>query len=129
MTDYQHIEAREAILQSVIALGDLQASHVAIYLTLLFAYIIVAYIAGSQLTRLQAVLVTSLFIAASSWEVFSIATQSIATGFKVAQLAEIGGQVGKAPSQPSFWVLALLWAVGCVTALAFMWSIRHPKTE
>ena len=39
MIEYEHIEGREAVIQSAIALGEFQATHVTIYLTLPFAYI------------------------------------------------------------------------------------------
>ena len=58
--DYDFIAARESIAQTGIAMGDLQASHIAIYLTMIFAYIAVAYIAGKQLTRFQLGLTTQV---------------------------------------------------------------------
>ena len=52
MTEAEVILTREAITQSVVAIGDLQANHIAIYLTLVFAYISFAYVAGKNLSKL-----------------------------------------------------------------------------
>ncbi len=49
MTDYEVIAASEAIEQTLNGIVDNRASHIAIYLTILFAYISAAYVAGRPL--------------------------------------------------------------------------------
>jgi hypothetical protein len=87
--DYEMIAAREAISQTGAAVLEVQASHTAIYLTILFAYTSVAYVAGKELTRLQLATVTFVFIAAAGREVYFIALFGLAVRLKSAQLAEV----------------------------------------
>jgi hypothetical protein len=126
--DYAAIEAREAVLQSTVALSDLMATHITIYLTLLFAYIVVSYLVGADLTRLQLLLVTLLFIAASCFEVFNIAVIGYAATLKAGQLAEFGGSFDRS-IQPvrNQWPEIVLWSSGIFAALIFMWTVRRPK--
>jgi hypothetical protein len=90
MLDYARIEARETVIQSSIALGEFQATDVTIYLTLLFAYIAVAYIAGIKLTRIQLAITNFLFILVAAYEVVLIAVIGQSNRIKVAQIAEFG---------------------------------------
>ena len=61
------------------AIGEFQATHVAIYLTLLFAYIGAAYVAGAQLNRLQLIIANTLFIGVSAYQIAIIASASLGT--------------------------------------------------
>jgi hypothetical protein len=133
MLDYEMIAAREAIGQTATAVGDLQASHVAIYLTVLFAYVSVAYLAGQKLTRFQLAIVTFLFVTVAGREVIVIAAMSRLIRVKTLQLVEVyenapapGILLGTGDS--ILWPVAI-WSTGIVASLLFMWSVRHPKTE
>ena len=86
--DYEHIEAREAVMQSTMALADLAATHVTIYLTLLTAYVVAAYVVGAKLTRLQLFLTTFLFVTVSAFEVFNIGAIGVGIQLKMAELIE-----------------------------------------
>jgi hypothetical protein len=129
MLDYPHIEAREAVIQSALALSDLEASHIAIYLTVLFAYIAVAYVVGKKLTRLQLAITTLLFIAASAYEVFTIVAVGAAAKIKRDQIIEFGGRASETLGGPPDLMLIILWSSGAVAALVFMWSVRYSKVE
>jgi hypothetical protein len=133
MLDYEMIAAREAIGQTAAAVGDVQASHVAIYLTVLFAYVSVAYLAGQKLTRFQLAIVTFLFVTVAGREVVVIAAMGRLIRVKTLQLVEV---YGNAPAQgillgagdSILWPVAM-WSTGIAASLLFMWSVRHPKTE
>jgi hypothetical protein len=133
LIDYEMIAAREAIAQSGAALLEVQASHVAIYLTILFAYMSVAYVAGKELTRFQLATVTIVFIAAAGREAYLISLFGLAARLKAAQLAEVY-EDSPAPSlwlgadNSIFWPVAI-WSIGILASLIFMWSIRHSKDE
>ena len=129
MVDHEMIASREAITQTALAMGDVQASHIAIYLTMIFAYISVAYIAGTKLTRLQLALTSFVFVAASAREVISIAALTAAASGKLAALSEIGVDTQAAARSFSMWYPILIWSTGIFASLVFMWSSRHPKTE
>ncbi|TDG14189.1 hypothetical protein E2F43_12000 [Seongchinamella unica] len=130
MIDYDLISAREAIAQTAVAMAEVQASHIAIYLTIIFAYISVAYIAGSKLSRLQLVLTTFLFVAASIRQIVGIVTLSQVILLKHSQLVELaGGAAVGMGVQHSPWWPAAIWSTGLFAALLFMWSVRHPASE
>ena len=130
MTDFEQIAARETIAQTAVAMADVQASHIAIYLTIIFAYISVAYIAGSKLSRLQLTLTTFLFVAASIREIFAIATLAHVIITKNSQLVELTGRsTTEIGLQHSPWWPAAIWSTGVLAALLFMWSVRHSKTD
>ena len=133
MIDYEMIAATEAIGQTAAAVLEVQASHAAIYLTILFAYMSVAYVAGKELTRFQLATVTFVFIAAAGREIYLITLFGLAARLKSAQLAEIY-EHSPAPALLSgadnsiFWPIAI-WSMGILASLIFMWSIRHSKDE
>jgi hypothetical protein len=128
MNDYELIGAREAIAQTASAMADVQASHIAIYLTIIFAYFSVAYIAGKELTRMQLVLTTFVFTAASIREIFGIVTLSQILLVNSFQLIEL---TGLSPAEVGFqhspWWPAAIWSTGVFAVLLFMWSVRHSK--
>ena len=128
------ISIRMEMTQSLLAMGDLQASHVAIYLTILFAYISAAYLAGNKLTKLQLGVTTFIFVAASVREVSNIAMLGQAMYDLQAEIAVINpkglsSSAQDAPALFSIWWSLSVWSSGAVAALVFMWSVRHPKVE
>ena len=109
------------------AIADVQATHISIYLTIVFAYFAVAYVVGSKLTRFQLTLATLIFVFACAWELFmiSILGQSASSvGRELLQASEI-----QLPFNASarVWIVRILWSSGMFAALIFMWSVRHPK--
>ena len=134
MIDYEMIAAREAISQTAAALAEVQANHVAIYLTMLFAYLTVAYLAGKKLTRVQLAIVTFIFIAASAREVSIIAGVGALIRAKMVHFSEVYSGAVTAPAVVaiaggSLWLTIILWSTGIVAALVFMGSVRRSKTE
>ncbi|MGI9317192.1 MAG: hypothetical protein ACR2QW_07690, partial [bacterium] len=122
--------AQEALIQSSVAIGEFQATHIAIYLTLLFAYIAAAFVAGSRLTRFQAWLTTCIFTAVAAYEVMIIAAVGLASGNATRKVGEfIGEAVTQAPGADTIWPHAILWSCGLFAALSFMWSVRRSKAE
>ena len=130
--DYEQVLAREAVLQSILMINDNLISHMALYLTILFAYIAVAYVAGTKLSRLQLGLTTFIFVLASGYEIMNIMLFSTANSVKLGQLAEFGGPIPESPTGTetvAILLTTIVWASGAIAALIFMWSIRHSKTE
>jgi hypothetical protein len=128
--DYEKIQAQEALIQTSIAIGEFQATHISIYVTLLFAYVAVAFVVGSRLTRLQVWLTTCLFTAVAAYEVMIIAAVGVASGNATRKVSEFTGDIiAQAPGADTIWPHAILWSSGLIAALIFMWSVRHPKTE
>jgi len=114
-------------IQTVMAIADVQSTHISIYLTIIFAYIVVAYVAGAKLTRLQLALATFVFVAACLWELMMITTLSegaTAIGREVMQSAEVKPLLGESGRK---WFVRILWSSGMFAALVFMWNIRISK--
>jgi len=129
MTEYELESLRQETLQSVMAIVDVQATHVSIYLTIVFAYFVVAYIAGSNLTRFQLAIATFIFVAACLWELMMIITlgqSATIIGREILQSSEVQPLLGESARK---WFISILWSSGMLAALVFMWNVRHPKTE
>jgi hypothetical protein len=123
MTEYE-------ILDLVASESAAMASQFNIYLTVLFAYLIVGYFVGDKLTTAQTVVLTSLYIWPSSAQVMGMRL----TLNHVVELFDRKAEVAPASSYEStysaythLWLAAMLVAIGA--GLYFMWNVRHPKTE
>ena len=94
---------------------------------LLFGYLIVFYFIGAELTRVQSVILTALYL---FWQVRLAALlygMSINWDILRADMSKISPDINLAT--PSlFWVYTMLFCL-TIASLYFMWSIRHPKPE
>ena len=127
--DYARIEAEEALVQSAVALAEFQATHIAIYLTMLFAYIVVAYAAGVKLTRFQIILTNILFVTVCLYEVLVIAAIGLGASQALAKISQFtGDEYTQAPGTETVWPHAIMWSTGIIAALLFMWSVRRKKS-
>jgi hypothetical protein len=145
MTEYE--QATLTIMKyehnlSVMARFDSQQEMVAIYgsiyLTLLFGYLVVAYLIGKNLTRVQVSIFNVLYC-------FSIlgSTSIIAGGYagmaayweySAILVQELGRErvfpMGEGLLSESFIITTMaINLCSLIASLYFMWSIRHPKTE
>ena len=129
MIDYEMIVAREAIAQTGTSLLDVQASFVAIYLTMIFAYLSAAYFVGKELTRFQLAIVTFLFTAAAGRQVFLITFLGRVAREKGRQLRDLSESAPDLAAESSIlWPIAI-WSSGIIASLLFMWSIRNSKAK
>lgn len=120
------ITAREMMLQSAVAMGDLQASHVAIYLTLVFAYMSFAYLAGRELSRIQLASVTTVFIAATVSEIPNIVHLGAGAVLQRNQLAAYSDvEIIEPIMSQTNWDAILIYSLGIVAACLFMWDRRR----
>ncbi len=129
MTEYEIESLRQATLQSVMAIADVQSTHISIYLTIVFAYIVVAYVAGEKLTRFQLSIVSFVFVAACMWELMMIITLgagATAIGFEILQDADTQPPLS---GSARIWFSILLWSSGMFSALIFMWNVRSSKNN
>jgi hypothetical protein len=133
MIDYEMIAAREAIGQTAAAIAEVQASHMAIYLTILFAYISLAFLVGKKLTRFQLAIVTLMFVAAAGRQVALIAVSGALIRLKIDHIGEVYERTPAssiiAGSGISIWWPISLWSTGIIASLLFMWSFRRLTTE
>lgn len=129
MTKYELIQAREMLVQSTMAMADVQASYIAIYLSMVFAYTTVAYIAGKQLSRLQAFIVTFAYLAAAFYVVSTIVFLTVGSleyQARMEQLA-IGPEQHIGASGMFLWMDILIWPSAMIVSLVFMWYVRREK--
>ena len=118
------MDNRLETIQTVMAIADVQSTHVSIYLTIIFAYIVVAYVAGSNLSRFQLAIATFIFVAACLWELMMITTLGHAAAFigrEITQSSEVQPIINEIVRK---WFSRVHWSSGMIAALVFMWSVR-----
>jgi len=94
-----------------------------LYLTVTSGYLLVAYLAGKELTRLQAAIITCLymgFTATNTLAVISFFNAAIHYGHTYG--------TGRMPLWPPY-IVGTMFFLGILACLKFMWDVRHPKTE
>lgn len=129
MTEYEIESLQQATLQSVMAIADVQSTHISIYLTIVFAYIVVAYVAGEKLTRFQLSVVTFIFVAACMWELMmitSLGAGAVAVGAELLQSGDANPPLSNSARE---WFSILLWSSGMLSALIFMWNMRSSDND
>jgi len=99
-----------------------------LYLTVLASYLVAAYLAGRQLTTLQATTVSVLFVfgaSLSAYTNFAYLARTIPFADSL-ELIHPDRIYGAQPlAQRAVFILEMLGIIAC---LRFMWDIRHPKT-
>ena len=122
MTEAELVSAAQASWANVIAL-------IAIMLSILSAYLVVAYMAGNKMTHSQAVIVSSLFVLVSIfllWGSFVLVQRAI----EMATLAiDMSTQRTLGPTPNVARAIVIIFGICSLASLKFMWDVRHPKTE
>lgn len=91
------------------------------FISVVGGYLLVAYLAGKNLTKAQTILISALFI------VFSVFTISaIVMYFQSAFYFGHSYGAGRVPEWPSYG-LGIIFSIGMFACLKFMWDVRHPK--
>ena len=122
MTEAEFVEA----ITSYVGVAAVQSTQ---GLGLLFAYIIVAYLVGSKLTRKQVLAISFLYVPIYVSTIAATMAAQVRAGVYAQRLKELrpddviflgyGNQIFPAV----FGMLCLL------ASLWFMWSVRHPKNK
>lgn len=99
------------------------------FVTVTSAYLVAAYLAGRRLTRLQAIIVSTLYLVAAlimTWATVGYITRSI----PVADALELMHPDRLYALQPPVRVVTLVLMLGGIFAsLKFMWDIRKAPEE
>ena len=104
----------------------------AIFLTIMSAYIVVAYMVGKELNRSQLLLINTFFLFSAGVSILLLlgACQKHAMAFNQAAMKVNELQ---AYSEASVVIALVLLGVGntffMLAGLKLMWDIRHPKAE
>ena len=124
MTEYELIDALNGNMSAMI-------SSQALFLSVLFAYLLAAYTVGSKLTQFQVAFISLVFLIFALAGSSALAAMSNEMSYYKSAIADIrgadaGGGIPANLIVPMFILVRLLVATG---ALYFMWQVRHPKTE
>ena len=108
----------------------------AILLTLVSGYMVIAYLVGDKLTRIQVFLVNIVYIASGTsvltsnyGSVLDSATARAEAARRVEELGVIVSPVGEAAPETFAIVVAAVNSLFLIISLVFMWQVRHPKTS
>ncbi len=99
----------------------------ALYLTLVFAYLAAAYFVGKDLTRSQATILNAVFLTFALINTFGIAAYTNAA-VKIASQVGISFDLGLFAPKP--WVapaIGIFCLLGIMICLKFMWDLRRPE--
>ena len=102
------------------------------YFTLVSAYLVVGYLAGSKLTSAQARVITVLYLVWIATIVAGQISAGVTYGRIEAVLFEMGSHAvaGSNFETPlTIYSFLAVQLAGIIASLWFMWSIRHPKEE
>jgi hypothetical protein len=121
-------EADMGILELVVEFNVAGMTAMALYLTVVSGYLLMAYIIGRSLTTLQCAIVTGLFL----WFALFVTIGTAGYFGRAFQLTGLFDEFTPAGLTMASWVIwgsSGLEFVGIMASLKFMWDIRHPKTE
>ena len=115
MTEVEFAEAFSAYL-------DTSFANMGLYITIISGYLVVAYLAGKDLTRSQLIIVSSLFVVFAS--IMSL------SGFALLERAielEAQREGGRDALDHAGYFLLVLQFLGILAALKFMMDVRKPN--
>jgi hypothetical protein len=112
-----------AVAELVVAQLSGASNAMALYVTVTSGYLLVAYLVGKDLTRLQAAIISVLYVVFSAFNTFAVVSY-----FQVAYYYGHTYGTGLVPSWPPYG-MGTLFIFGILACLKFMWDVRHPKTE
>ena len=122
MTEFELIEATGVYISASIA-------SVSLYLTIISAYLITAYITGQKLNSSQVLVVNILFITAALIFTYSTIGMLFRQQYFAKQLAEIETDTLVAGTAPLGIIMSIIQLGGIIACLKFMWDIRHPGSK
>jgi hypothetical protein len=122
MTEAELVEAANSSWSLVI-------STMGVYMTIVSAYLIAAYLAGIKLTTSQVGIISALFITMTSILLMGLYGWATRGTYYTLELAALNSDVFAYGYSGVPIVLTSLCSVGILATLKFMWDIRHSKTQ
>jgi hypothetical protein len=138
MTEYELLALQAQRAANVFELGGILYAGFTIYLTIITAYLIAAYVAGNKLTRPQVFIATATYLFGASviastlgiaWGGIETVRLNMAQTWIEYGRPELAGRhdvAGVGLLSLSWWVVLV---IGILAPLYFMWSVRHSKAE
>ena len=125
MTEFELVELINLTTSNVIA-------NQALFISILSAYLVVAYSVGRRLTVYQVVFINIIFLVFALIGIQAVGGLLDFLFIYSNQLMEVrGGLESRDVLQRDFvsWGMLIVRYVMCLGALVFMWQVRHAKTE
>jgi hypothetical protein len=122
MTEAELVEAANSSWSLVVsALG--------VYITIVSAYLIAAYLAGVKLTTSQVGIISALFVTMASTLMMGLYGWATRGTYYTIELAALNSDAFAYGNSGVPIVLTSLCSVAILASLKFMWDIRDTKTE
>lgn len=103
----------------------------ALLLTMLSGYMVIAYVAGTALTRLQIALANILYLAGTLVTLVSLRTSLMDSAMARVHLSSLAEEIDYTVTlEQALWIADLVVATDVVLIIApliFMWQVRHTK--
>jgi hypothetical protein len=138
MTAYEIADlalSNTALIQNQVSIiqanGSGIISNLTLFYSLVFGYLLAAYIVGKQLTTTQTIILSLLYLAAVIYNRISAFEIYLAYIYSFNTLEEMAGQPmprGTA-TEGSLALITVFVILSILASLFFMWSVRHPKAE
>jgi len=125
MTEYELLDLTTGTIDSMY-------DSVALYLSIVSGYLLVAYLAGANLTRTQTTIISTLFVFGAGLQIWGLISYQIANEEYLAAKAMISPLTKyqqTLASQNAGFIISSILGAGIIASLYFMWTVRHPKTE
>ena len=138
MTEYEIADlaiSKAALIQTQVSIvqtsGSTIIENLTLFYTLVFGYLLAAHFIGQKLTKIQALILTVLYLAAVSYN--RISAWGIYKGFifYYGQMEEMVGTPiprGMATHE-NLYLVTIFIVFSVLASLYFMWSVRHPKSS
>lgn len=123
MTEYEILELTYSIIDSM-------ATVFAVYLTILTGYLVVAYLIGTQLVTYQVFVISSLFIAITGVQTYSVYQYALETEalLKMKEQLSTLTPFQQAMAQPiGSYITVVLMLFGVLASLYFFTNIRRAR--
>lgn len=131
MTEFQVAEITAQYGMLVAEFMNNYASHLAIYLTLLFSYCIAMFAAAKKLDRTQLAIATVLFVFAAEFQILSMSRWVDATEVVMARVSELNPEESR--RRPDLALTQVfgkfLWNAGIAACLLFAWRVRRAEAQ
>jgi len=125
MPEFELVEILNGVSSNIIA-------NQAVFVTILTAYLVVAYSVGNKLTTYQVAFINVIFIVFALIGIQSIGGLLNVLSLYSTQLMELRGIMEseyRLKLDAVRWGMISIRYIICIGALVFMWQVRHPKTE
>ena len=115
---------------SFVAWGNV-ITMLALIITIISGYLVVAYVAGAKMTRPQVGLINILYVLMCTFLIWAcIEMTHRARVMEDAAYAMASGPVAELYSRGDVAIsIILAFGLALLASFKFMWDIRHPKTE